>query len=135
MDKILLDKNMKNFKYIVAFSPIILFSGCSALAPTSMETYLSYAKGVVDVATYKQTGKTSNDHILSAFVGKDCKISRILQRKEICVEVDPNSFKYKLFKNGKIVSKDNVVRMKFPSEMYNFDKTVKNYVENKKPKK
>ena len=51
------------------------------------------------------------------------------------MEVDLNSFKYKLFKNGKVVSKDNVVRMKFPSEMYNFDKTVKNYVENKKHKK
>ena len=86
--------------------------------------YLGFAKGAADAVTYKKTGKTINDHVLSGAIGKDCKISRIVKKKPICVEIDPRSHKYSIFNRGKVVSKNNVVDIKFPSEIYDFDKTL-----------
>tara|TARA_Y100000590_G_C15734759_1_gene1018166 strand:+ start:1677 stop:2090 length:414 start_codon:yes stop_codon:yes gene_type:complete len=113
-------------KNIIVLGSIILISGCSALAPTGGEAmkYLGFAKGAADAVTYKKTGKTINDHVLSAAIGKDCKISRIVKKKPICVEIDPRSHKYSIFNRGKVVSKNNVVDIKFPSEIYDFDKTL-----------
>ena len=82
-------------------------------------------KGVGDVASYTSTGKTINDHLLSATIKKDCKIGRIITKKPICVEIDPRSYKYSIYNKGKVLSKNNIVRMKFPSEIYNFSKTLK----------
>ena len=86
---------------------------------------MGYAKGGVDAVSLSATGKTSNDHLLSYAVGKDCKISRLIRKQPICLEVDPKVFKYKLFQKGKLVSTDNVVKMQFPSEIYEFNKTLK----------
>ncbi len=116
-----------NIKKITIIASLILFSGCSIIAPTGTETafkYLGIAKGVADVGTYSKTGKTINDHLLSAAVGKDCKFTNVIQMKPICVEIDPNSQKYSIFKKGKVVSRNNVIDMKFPSEIYDFNKSL-----------
>ena len=105
----------------------MLLSGCSSLAPSGTETalkYLGITKGVADVATYQTTGKTINDHLLSAAIGKDCKIGRVITKKPICIQIDPRSQKYSIFKKGKVVSKNNVIEMKFPSEIYEFNKAL-----------
>ena len=118
---------MNNKIRIIAISSIISLTGCSAIVPTGSETafkYLGIAKGVADVATYKQTGKTINDHLLSAAIGKDCKIGRIITKKPLCVEIDPRSHRYSIFNKGKVISKNNVVDMKFPSEVYDYKKTL-----------
>ena len=115
-------------KKIIIFSSIITLSGCSTLAPSGTETvfkYLGIVKGVSDAASYSITGKTINDHLLSATIKKDCKIGRIITKKPICVEIDPRSHKYSIYNKGKVLSKNNIVRMKFPSEIYNFSKTLK----------
>ena len=112
-------------KKIIIFTSLAALSGCSALAPSGSQTALKYigvTKGVADVASYQSTGKTINDHLLSAVIGKDCKIGRVITKKPICVQIDPGSQKYSIFNKGKVISKNNVVEMKFPSEIYEFDK-------------
>jgi len=125
-------------KIILPVSGLIILSSCSAVAPNSLQTtfkYLGFAKGGVDAVTLSATGKTSNDHLLSYVVGKNCKISRLLRKQPICLELEPKVFKYKLFKKGKLVSTDNVVKMQFPSEVYDFNKTLKKHLTIiKKPK-
>ena len=118
--------NIIKKKFIVLTSFIAL-TGCSALVPVGNETafkYLGIVKGTADVVTYSATGKTVNDHLLSAVIGKDCSISRIVTRRPICIEIDKKSHKYSIFNKGKIISKNNVVDMKFPSEIYDFSKTL-----------
>ena len=93
MDKMFIKLNMKiKFKkHILPLFALLVLTNCSAIAPASMESsfkYLGIAKGAVDVASYNATGKTSTDHLFSAAIGKDCKISRIIKRQPICVEFD-----------------------------------------------
>ena len=118
------------FKKIICLSfAVLLLSNCSSLAPASLETafkYIGYGKLGADAITLSATGKTTNDHMLSYAIGKDCKISRVIRKQSICVEIDPKVYKYKLFNKGTLVSADNVVRMKFPSEIYDFNNTLKN---------
>jgi len=114
-------------KKIIIFSSIITLSGCSILAPSGTEIafkYLGIVKGVSDAASYSITGKTINDHLLSAAIKKDCRLSRIITKKPICIEIDGRSHKYSIYNRGKIISKNNVVDMKLPSEMYDFNKTL-----------
>ena len=114
-------------KKIIIFLSIITLSGCSALAPSGTEIafkYLGIVKGVSDAASYSITGKTINDHVLSAAIRKDCRLSRIITKKPICIEIDGRSHKYSVYNRGKIISKNNVVDMKLPSEMYDFNKTL-----------
>ena len=126
MLKTMKKQNIK--KKIIIFTSLAALSGCSALAPSGSQTALKYigvTKGVADVASYQSTGKTINDHLLSAVIGKDCKIGRVITKKPICVQIDPSSQKYSIFNKGKIISKNNVVKMKFPSEIYEFNKILK----------
>ena len=114
-------------KNIILLSMISTLYGCSAVASGGYETafkYLGIAKGITDAGSYSLTGKTTNDHILSAALGKDCKLSRIIAKKSICIEFDSASYKYNVFHKGKILSKNNVVDIQFPSEIYDFDKTL-----------
>jgi len=114
-------------KKIIIFSSIIILSGCSTLAPSGTEIafkYLGIVKGVSDAASYSITGKTINDHLLSAAIKKDCRLSRIITKKPICIEIDRRSLKYSIYNRGKIISKNNVADMKLPSEMYDFNKTL-----------
>ena len=124
--------NIKN--KIIIISAFISLSGCSSLVPTGAETafkYLGITKGVADAVSYQKTGKTVNDHVLSAAIGKDCKISNIIARKPICIEFDPRSQKYSIFNKGKMISKNNVMDMKFPSEIYDFNKTLEKNLKQK----
>ena len=114
-------------KKIIIITSFVALSGCSALAPYGTETafkYIGLIKGVGDVASYTSTGKTINDHLLSAVIKKDCKLGRIITKKPICVEIDQRSHKYSIYNRGKIISKNNVADMKLPSEMYDFNKTL-----------
>ena len=123
MLKTMKKQNIK--KKIIIFTSLAALSGCSALAPSGSQTALKYigvTKGVADVASYQSTGKTINDHLLSAVIGKDCKIGRVITKKPICVQIDPSSQKYSIFNKGKVISKNNVVEKKFPSEIYEFNK-------------
>ena len=123
-------------KFIFPSSVIFLLANCSAIAPSSFETsfkYLGYLKGGMDSASFITTGKTTNDHMLSTVIGKDCRIARLIKKKPMCIEINSKVFKYKLFKEGKLVTSNNVVKMQFPSEIYDFKHALKkNLVENNK---
>ena len=88
---------MKKFnikKKVIIFTAFVALSGCSALVPSGGDTalkYLGISKGIADVASYQSTGKTINDHLLSAVIGKDCKIGRVITKKPICFQIDPGS--------------------------------------------
>ena len=113
-------------KIIIILSLTLTLPSCSSIVPSGTETafkYLGIAKGVGDAALYSKTGKTINDHLLSAAVRKDCKIGRIITKRPICVQIDP-THKYSIFSKGKVVSTNNVMNMKFPSEIYDFNKTL-----------
>ncbi len=118
----------KKIVAFIALTSFIALTGCSAIAPVGgSETafkYLGIIKGTADVASYSATGKTINDHLISAAIRKDCSLGRIVTRQPICVQIDKKSQKYSIFNKGKIISKNNVVEMKFPSEIYNFNKTL-----------
>ena len=116
-----------SIKRIFFLTSFVAISSCSALAPAGTDTafkYLGITKGIADIASYQTTGKTINDHLLSAAIGKDCKLGRVITKKPICVQIDPKSQKYTIFKKGDIISKNNVIDMKFPSEIYDFNKTL-----------
>ena len=113
-------------KIIIILSLTLTLPSCSSIVPSGTETafkYLGIAKGVGDAALYSKTGKTINDHLLPAAVRKDCKIGRIITKRPICVQIDP-THKYSIFSKGKVVSTNNVMNMKFPSEIYDFNKTL-----------
>ena len=116
-----------NIKKIIIILPLTLtLPSCSSIVPSGSEAafkYLGIAKGVGDAALYSKTGKTLNDHLLSAAVRKDCIIGRIITKRPICVQIDP-THKYSIFSKGKVVSTNNVMNMKFPSEIYDFNKTL-----------
>ena len=117
-------------KNIIILGSFIALSSCSALVPTGSETFkfLGIAKGVGDLTLYAKTGKTVNDHILSAAVKKDCKLGRIIQKRPICIELDPSTQKFSIFNKGKVVSKNNVIKMKFPSEVYDLNNSLEQNV-------
>lgn len=121
-------------KPFLLISTLFLLSNCSIIAPASMQSsfkYLSFTKGAIDTASFVKTGKTSTDHFISAFVGKDCRISRIIRKKAICIEIDAKVFKYKLYNKGQELSENNIVKMQFPSEIYDFNKTLENDLQKK----
>ena len=100
-----LKKKLNIKKNIIILGSFIALSSCSALVPTGSETFkfLGIAKGVGDLTLYAKTGKTVNDHILSAAVKKDCKLGRIIQKRPICIELDPSTQKFSIFNKGKVV--------------------------------
>ena len=112
-------------KQIIIISSIFSLIGCSSFAPFGSETavkYLGIAKGITDATTYSVTGKTTNDHILSAAFGKDCKLTRIIVKKPICIEFDAKTYRYSIFNKGKVVSKnkqDYVIRRLTFNPMFN----------------
>ncbi|MBH71392.1 MAG: hypothetical protein CMI97_02785 [Pelagibacteraceae bacterium] len=125
-----LKKKLNIKKNIIILGSFIALSSCSALVPTGSETFkfLGIAKGVGDLTLYAKTGKTVNDHILSAAVKKDCKLGRIIQKRPICIELDPSTQKFSIFNKGKVVSKNNVIKMKFPSEVYDLNNSLEQNV-------
>ena len=67
-------------KKIIIITSFVALSGCSALAPHGTETafkYIGLMKGVGDVASYTSTGKTINDHLLSATIKKIVKLEEL----------------------------------------------------------
>ena len=115
-----LKKKLNIKKNIIILGSFIALSSCSALVPTGSETFkfLGIAKGVGDLTLYAKTGKPV----------KDCKLGRIIQKRPICIELDPSTQKFSIFNKGKVVSKNNVIKMKFPSEVYDLNNSLEQNV-------
>ena len=52
------------------------------LASCSTYTAVSVSSNIV---TYKTTGKTNADHVVSILMQKDCKMFRIIKHQRVCV--------------------------------------------------
>ena len=53
---------------------------------------LSFVKTSVEVVSVYYTDKTATDHVVSIVLRKDCKISRVAKREEICNEIKPKTY-------------------------------------------
>ena len=92
---------MKKLLSIFLFS--FLLSNCSSIAVIGGSTLTSYEiasdiKMVFDVISIVETGKSTNDHVLSAMVDKDCNLfglfenGKIKSNGKICKEKKDDSF-------------------------------------------
>lgn len=54
---------------------VILLQGCAGAMIVA---------GVAGMATVEVTGKSASDHAISAVNGRDCKMSRSMQGKDVC---------------------------------------------------
>ena len=107
---------------------IIILNNCSSLTLSSFIDYFNYSKTTVDVLSYSTTDKTTTDHALSYFFGKDCSIARTIKLKAICEEVKKdNGYKNEYLNKNKIkkyVNRKNIYQkkkiIKVPSMAYDF---------------
>jgi len=87
---------VKWYKAYCLFVVISIITSCSLIAPmtTSSPTVkqLSFFKTTVEVVSEHYTDKTATDHVVSVVLGKDCKISRVAKREEICNEIKPKTY-------------------------------------------
>ena len=54
------------------------------LASCSSYTAVSLSSNII---TYKTTGKTNADHVVSMLLQKDCKVFRIIKHQRVCTSV------------------------------------------------
>lgn len=74
---------------------VLALSGCVAV-PASM-TIASFA---FDGMSYAATGKSTNDHALSAVTGEDCALWRVVKDKPVCAEPAKTGAKEVFYGNG-----------------------------------
>ena len=91
------------FLMLIWISLFVLLQGC-ALIPTatttatasgSYQTYktITIAKTGIDTALTLNGEKTTTDHIVSSFTGKDCKMMRMVEQEKItffCIDAKPD---------------------------------------------
>ena len=65
---------------LLTFGTVWLISGCGIVP-----TWVSIAHTGVDFLSYKSTGKTTGEHALSGVTKKDCRFTRILRNKKVCM--------------------------------------------------
>ena len=73
---------------------------------------LGFFKTTVEVVSVYYTDKTATDHAVSVVLGKDCKMSRVAKREQICNEIKPKAYDDKFtskFSNILNESKMNMV--------------------------
>ena len=97
------------------FVVISIITSCSLIAPmaTSSNTakQLSFVKTSLEVVTEYYTDKTATDHVVSAVLGKDCKMSRVAKREEICNEIKPKAYNDEFSSKFSNILNDNKMNM------------------------
>ena len=107
---------------------ISIITSCSLMAPmaTSSTTakQLSFVKTSVEVVSAYYTDKTATDHAVSVILRKDCKMSRVAKREEICNEIKPKAYDDKFtskFSNILNENKMNMVLNLKETDLVNFN--------------
>ena len=87
---------IKWYKCFCLLVVIIIIVSCSLITPMTTSSTsikeLSFAKTTTELLTEYYTDKTATDHVVSAVLGKDCKISRAAKREKICNEIKPKAY-------------------------------------------
>ena len=97
------------------FVLISIITSCSLVAPmatsSSAVKQLSFVKTTVDVASQYYTDKTATDHVVSIVLRKDCKMSRVAKREEICNEIKPKAYNDKFSSKLSNILNENKMNM------------------------
>ena len=119
---------VKWYKAYCLFVVISIITSCSLMAPmaTSSTTakQLSFVKTSVEVVSVYYTDKTATDHVVSIVLRKDCKMSRVAKREEICNEIKPKAYDDKFtskFSNILNENKMNMVLNLRKTDLVNFN--------------
>ena len=106
---------VKWYKAYCLFVVISIITSCSLMAPmaTSSTTakQLSFVKTSVEMVSEFYTDKTATDHIVSIVLRKDCKISRVAKREEICNEIKPKAYNDKFSSKLSNILNENKMNM------------------------
>ena len=106
---------VKWYKAYCLFVVISIITSCSLIAPmtTSSPTVkqLSFVKTTVEVVSEYYTDKTATDHVVSVVLGKDCKMSRVAKREEICNEIKPKAYDDKFSSKLSNILNENKMNM------------------------
>jgi len=106
---------VKWYKAYCLFVVISIITSCSLMAPmaTSSTTakQLSFVKTSVEVVSVYYTDKTATDHVVSIVLRKDCKISRVAKREEICNEIKPKAYNDKFSSKLSNILNENKMNM------------------------
>ena len=90
------DMLVKWYKAYCLFVVISIITSCSLMAPIATSStaakQLSFVKTSVEVVSQYYTDKTATDHVVSIVLRKDCKMSRVAKREEICNEIKPKTY-------------------------------------------
>ena len=127
---------VKWYKAYCLFVVISIITSCSLITPmatsSSAAKQLSFVKTSVEVVSVYYTDKTATDHVVSIVLRKDCKMSRVAKREEICNEIKPkaydNEFASKL-SNILNENKMNMVLNLKETDLVNFNQ---NFVDDRK---
>ena len=106
---------VKWYKACCLFVLITIITSCSLVAPmatsSSAAKQLSFVKTTVDVASQYYTDKTATDHVVSIVLRKDCKMSRVAKREEICNEIKPKAYNDKFSSKLSNILNENKMNM------------------------
>ena len=106
---------IKWYKCLCLLVVISIIASCSLIAPltTSSTTakQLSFVKTSVEVVSQYYTDKTATDHVVSIVLRKDCKISRVAKREEICNEIKPKAYDAKFSSKLSNILNENKMNM------------------------
>ena len=72
---------------------------------------LSFVKTSVEVVSVYYTDKTATDHVVSIVLRKDCKMSRVAKREEICNEIKPKAYNDKFSSKLSNILNENKMNM------------------------
>ena len=72
---------------------------------------LGFFKTTVEVVSEYYTDKTATDHAVSVILRKDCKMSRVAKREEICNEIKPKAYDDKFTSKFSKILNENKMNM------------------------
>ena len=127
---------VKWYKAYCLFVVISIITSCSLITPiaTSSTTakQLSFVKTSVDVASQYYTDKTATDHVVSIVLRKDCKMSRVAKREEICNEIKPKAYNDKFSSKLSNILNENKMNMVLNLKETNLVNLNQNFADDRK---
>ena len=93
---------------------------------------LSFVKTSVEVASVYYTDKTATDHVVSIVLRKDCKISRVVKREEICNEIKPKAYDDKFSSKLSNILNENKMNMVLNLKETNLVNLNQNFADDRK---
>jgi len=127
---------VKWYKACCLFVLITIITSCSLVAPmatsSSAAKQLSFVKTSVEVVSVYYTDKTATDHVVSIVLRKDCKMSRVAKREEICNEIKPKAYNDKFSSKLSNILNENKMNMVLNLKETNLVNLNQNFADDRK---